>query len=491
MSCLDHLNYLREKANLQKTQATSLRIVEDEEEILLDVVSMIVGLDSSCFHYVDGKYIMEDVALSKLCIGTFRSLCSGFLVAGNAFKEIETGCLSVCQTKHHPVVEACCGFCYRFIQRFGQDVVASIDNGVVTSLFSLSQQIRQDMKFIYTLNGLMSKTNNETELIQAVEALYSQNTFLDEKKRYSSLLDDCMRPYIDATNELIEKGESNAQYFLHSFINEEDGLLVLKEEGYVPVMFGKDILNKIMSLAQSVFILKRLGEDDDTESPKKNVSNMKELKDKINLMYMRKCKKLVKEVLFEKRKGIEIARRMKHEEEEEEEYVTEWPLNVLICNQKNVEDYKKIKSFLSKLKRCVSCLSRSGSNCCKDLVFFLRFKQKALYVMNCILSCISLKFEEENWSKFEDKWRESKDVIEMFQMHNDYVQRLVDISFQGKSSSPLSNCIEEMMECCHAFCVGRNREEDFDNNLLLFKTILKGILQSRKILYLQVLIERI
>ena len=493
MSCLEHLNYLREKSRLQKSSVAPFDILE-EREIFFDVVALLVGLDSSCFHYGRGHFVVQDVAVSHLCFGTFLSLCKPFLQAGNAFKRIEKKCLAIMSDRkpHHHVVQAFCSFCFDHIHSFSQHCVSLAEEVDFCSLFALNHRLRSQMKFLVHLDELLEHINDETALMKSVEMSFASHKHFDKEQKYENMLNACLAPYVRATDELIEKGEWNddVEYFLRFQVNSEQELLTISVAKYVPEAFEEEsLLKKIISIAQSVFILKKLDHFEEIQS-QNSVSNVSELKNKIELLYETKGTKLVKEILLAKMNGVAMAKRMRNFEELDEYDHRQWPLNVLICNDKNIQEYRNVQSFLNGLKNCKKTLAHLRQQDSKhNNVFFLKFRQKSLFVITSILSAITLKLQEESWDVFEEQWMQCRDVLQLYETHNTYVQRISDICFQSEFALPLRNCVQGMIDCCLEFCKGENTEKDFEDHLLLFQTILKGILQSRKILYLQVLIE--
>ena len=177
------------------------------------------------------------------------------------------------------------------------------------------------------------------------------------------------------------------------------------------------------------------------------------------------------------------------EENDEIDRIHPW-VRHFICTEENLRQYEAVGTFLKSLKSCQIRLSRSEWPKASGL----GFRQKALHVLNALLSSIWLRLEQESWNEFSAKWRLCKHYEELIKNHNMYVERLFDVALQNQVSRPLLNAIQNLIRLANHFVDFGHLESiecDFDANIALFQQIANGILAQRKIGFLKALIEAI
>jgi hypothetical protein len=242
---------------------------------------------------------------------------------------------------------------------------------------------------------------------------------------------------------------------------------------------------RLQCLARTVDLLHRM-EESVASSEGPEMTSVDSVVHRLDALYSRECRRLVALVLHE-RGGLAVARKLRQSFGKLPETV-EWPVSEVLATEAVRPSYRAVGVFVKSLQQCREDMSRVPL---VGTASFVRFRQKALHVLSCFFnSIVALRLNHDvAWEAWEPLLLRCADFEQLRATHTDLVQKLSDLCLQNAASRPLRKAVQQAIVCCNDFvlCGGEHVdviEPAFDASVLLFRRLIAGILQQRKIAHL-------
>lgn len=480
--CTSHVEYLRRREHVECFKGP---VVVSEAFFVTEYVS------GACL----GLEVPSNVAIGKVSLGTSRRLLEPCIVAGKSYsrlfllqKRLSTSCQTLSSLAHLIQTQL-----HQYATNLLSVILAKKDESLLAAVTALKSSfaslhfLDESMESIDVMTRDHAKHSHGYIASHAVDAV----TDLFSKTRLFSpvstlILHAAVEPYCRILLHYMQTGEVHDR-FKETFLSDKE---------HCPKALCSVQL-KIVRIGRTSYYLKQMGLGHqlalDVQKEEEEENRLANLVEWVERVYKKVCSHLVRIVLVD-RGGLDVCHEMRLHMRGPSSKDVQWPLTSMLCTERNSELYLSAFTFLDTLRSCQKQLAHMSNDGSFGSLFFLRFRHKALHVVSSLLSVIMLRLEEDSWPRFEQVLLQCPDFEEMITAHDNFVQRVADVCLQHQDSKALRNAVRGILDCCEKFCLFKvdqtdAMDADFDKNVLLLKTVLNGVLQQRKILYLQSLLE--
>ena len=406
-----------------------------------------------------------------ISVGAADALCAPLDAAGATVLMLEAwarGALGTSQT-----AEAVARECLETVNETRRRVLALAQTEGMTVL-CMVHETRPEQLRLALLRRIVEECGcDATRLVDSVSCVHTEQSLLCEEVEFATrLLATTLEPLCRMAGQLMQHGRVSGADRDQLF--GEQGPQLLKAHS-----------SRLQCLARTVDLLHRMDECVG-ESESGDPQNVGCVVQRLDALYARECRRLVVIVLHE-RGGLNVARELRQSFGKLPETVA-WPVSEVLATEVLRPSYRAVGAFVKSLQQCREDVSRVPL---AGAAAFVRFRQKALHVLSCFFnSIVALRLNHDAvWEAWAPQLQACADFEQLRATHEELVQKLGDLCLQNVASRPLRKAVQQTIECCNDFvlCKGEHIdviEPTFDASVLLFRRIISGILQQRKIAHL-------
>ncbi len=400
--------------------------------------------------------------VADISVGAADALCAPLDAAGATVQMLEAWAQIALGTSQ--TAEAVARECLETVSEARRRVLALAQTEGMTVL-RMVHETRGERRRLELLRRVVEESGwDAVRLVDSAGRVHAEQELLQQEAEFATrLLSRATEPLCRMAGQLMRHGR----------VADSDRDALFGEKG--PLVLAPH-WRRVQCLARTVDLLHRMeerGHEAASEAPEPETVSAVAVR--LDALYGRECRRLVALVLHE-RGGLEVARDLRQSFGKLPEEVA-WPVSEVLATEALRPSYRAVGAFVKSLQQCREDLSRVPL---AGTASFVRFRQKALHVLSCFFnSIVALRLNHDvAWEAWEPLLLGAADFEQLRATHTELVQKLSDLCLQNAASRPLRKAVMQTIECCNDFVL------TFDASVLLFRRLISGILQQRKIAHL-------